>query len=67
MNFIDSVIAGKARIEEIDDWIDRWHDDPVTEETLHEFLGMTWGEFKAWVEHGLNLEEIVDVHRKESP
>jgi hypothetical protein len=32
----------------IDDYIGMWHDGPATEQ-LHEFLGMTWGQFSTWV------------------
>lgn len=35
----------------IDDAIDTWHNSGGNE-SLHEFLGMTWQEYKDWVESG---------------
>lgn len=36
--------------EEINDRVDYWHDNPELNVPLHEYLGMTWNEYKAWVE-----------------
>lgn len=47
---------GKAKAEEIDDYIEKWHNGDSTNgdltEELHEFLGMTDEEFNIWVETG---------------
>jgi len=34
---------------QIDDLLDQWHDQ-YTDIPLHEYLGMTWGEYMTWVE-----------------
>jgi hypothetical protein len=47
--FADEYLAGRIPEEDIHDWIDRWHDGDHPEE-LHEFLGLTWPEYSAWVE-----------------
>ncbi len=48
---MDDVRAGKD--VDIDDYIDRWHDDPNPfGPKLHEFLGMTWAQYKHWGQTG---------------
>lgn len=35
--------------ENIDDLVAAWHDSPTTEtRELHEYLGLTWDEYRAW-------------------
>ena len=34
---------------EIDDLIDRWHESSTIGISLHEFLGMSWEEYKQWI------------------
>lgn len=49
--FMGAVRAGEAQPSDIDAWIARWHDDPSPfGPKLHEFLGLTWDEYKRWVE-----------------
>jgi hypothetical protein len=47
--FLDEYLAARASQEDIYDWIDEWHEGDSGEE-LHEFLGLTWPEYSAWVE-----------------
>jgi hypothetical protein len=52
MNFIESCVAGKSKLEDIDDWIDRWHESPCLRTAfpnLHDYLGMTWPQYACWV------------------
>lgn len=47
------------RERDIHDAIDQWHDDEglSNDLELHEFLGLTWVEYKAWAEgRGLALD-----------
>lgn len=45
---------GPTTAENIDDRIDAWHDSPKAEtRELHEYLGWTWEEYKAWVGHNV--------------
>jgi hypothetical protein len=50
MNFMQRVRAGEVRdpANEIDDAIDAWHAGGSNME-LHEFLGMTWEEYRQFV------------------
>jgi hypothetical protein len=53
-SFVESVLSGDAGINEIDDYIEAWHslpdDSSEAGQELHEFLGMTWDEYRLWVE-----------------
>ncbi len=52
-SFMDDLRAGVTTVDQIDDYIDRWHDNPnPSGPPLHTFLGLTWGEYKRWAEHG---------------
>ena len=45
-------------LEDIDDFIDKWHDGDFEEE-LHEFLGMSWKEYSLWLSNPYILPYIV--------
>jgi len=40
----------EVKSESIDDQIDRWHRGEGGDLPLHVFLGMSWSQYKAWVE-----------------
>lgn len=48
--FMELVLDGRVAQDEIDDFIDLWHDDETADEPLHQFLGMTRAEYELWVE-----------------
>jgi hypothetical protein len=48
LNFLDQCLAGKATPDQIDDFIDRWHEAPGGRE-LDDFLGMTSEEYSLWL------------------
>ena len=52
-NFLNLYLSGKVNEAAIDDYINEWHESPdeVACE-LHEFLGMTWGQYTRWVDSG---------------
>lgn len=45
--FLDLYHAKLVTAEQIDDYIDEWHEVP-THVQLHVYLGMTWGEYRTW-------------------
>lgn len=47
--------------DKMDDEIDRWHTSPPSDAPapLHDFLGLTWREYKAWME----LTPLADILR----
>jgi hypothetical protein len=49
-SFIELCLSGDVLADEIDDFIDLWHDNKAgQDQELHEFLGMTWDEYSVWV------------------
>jgi hypothetical protein len=62
-NFIQLCLEGHALLDEIDDYVDRWHDSDSTLE-LHEFLGMTLQEYAAWVKCPDMLAAIVTGRKR---
>lgn len=56
--FLELCAAGRAAPAEIDDYVDRWHDE-ASDQALHEYLGMTREEYAAWVKDASSLVGIV--------
>lgn len=48
MSFIDLCLSGDVLEDEIDSFVDRWHEDDETTLELHEYLGMSWEEYSVW-------------------
>ena len=64
-SFVEQCINGNASLDEIDDYIDAWHDsDSDTEIELHEYLGMTWEEYSSWAVKPKFLAWIINARRK---
>ena len=47
-NFIALAVVGEALPDDIDDYVDDWHDNPG-DLALHEFLGMDRAEYALWL------------------
>lgn len=60
--FIDLCIRGEALPADIDEFVDRWHQGRSNLD-LHDFLGMTWDEYSAWVRTPSLLPRIISAHR----
>lgn len=61
-NFIEKCLTREAKPEDIDDYIDRWHDNPG-QQTLHEFLGMTRDEYAGWIADAAVLQAIISSRK----
>jgi len=61
--FISQCIEGTVLLDDIDDYIDEWHDTEPQVEKLHDFLGMTWDEYSMWVADPDILPYIVTSHK----
>jgi hypothetical protein len=61
--FVEKCIRGKVLLEEIDDFVDRWHEGKYKGK-LHDFLGMTWKEYSLWVVDPEALPFIITAHRE---
>lgn len=62
-SFIESCLLGHALLEEIDDYVDRWHEGESDDE-LHRFLGMSKSEYNVWLNDPSVLPLII-VARKQ--
>ena len=62
-NFINDVINADAILDEIDDYIEKWHDSDENR-SVYEYLGMTEEEYLLWVENDFYLKYIVSAHEK---
>jgi len=56
VNLMQRALSGN-RVN-IDDEIDAWHDSTYPG-PLHEYLGMSWEEYTAWLEKRSTIEDIV--------
>lgn len=60
-NFIEKCLEGRALPDEIDDFVDSWHEED-TDEPLYHFLGMTKREYSLWVADPDVLPYIINAH-----
>ena len=65
-DFITDCLTGDALLEEIDDYVDNWHDSQ-SKLSLQDFLGMTNCEYGSWVANPNCLPRIVIARRYNSP
>ena len=63
--FIDKCALGEVLdpAMEIYDEVGRWHDSPLDLPPLDEWLGMTWDEYKRWVQDASYLKIIIKNRR----
>ena len=59
--FVDLVLTGKAHQDDIEDFVDQWHDGDASC-SLAEFLGMSDDEYALWVEKPSALSLILQAH-----
>lgn len=67
-NFTEAVLAGEANIDDIDDYVDRWHRgiDHIDLVPLWLYLGMSRRQYARWVEDPDSLAGTVEFIRKQS-
>lgn len=64
--FLDLALGGKVLSREIDEYVAQWHHTkPGT--PLHEYLGMSWDEYVAWVEDPHIIPAIIVGRRSGKP
>lgn len=65
--FIEACLAGEALISDVDDWVDRWHDENGApggySQSLAEFLGLNATEYALWVERPESLRFAVAARK----
>lgn len=65
--FLDRVLAGVTSLDEIDDYVDRWHNSPDETRSLAEFLGFTTDEYTLWMKDAHSLHKIIKARTSRSP
>lgn len=65
--FIAACLAGAALLEDVDDWVDAWHQQADDDMSLDEFLGFTPDEGALWSERSEALRFVVAAHRYNRP
>jgi hypothetical protein len=63
--FFDLFSRGEVSADQIDDYIEAWHEGAGKEASLHEYLGLTWPEYQQWAEDAGSLHQIL-AHRREA-
>lgn len=61
--FIQLALEGYVLLDEIDDFVDRWHES-ASSVNLSEFLGMTEEEYSLWVAHPDNISIIIAARKE---
>jgi hypothetical protein len=65
-NFVELCLAGNALVEEVDDFVERWHRGSGRA-SLRDFLGMSESEYSLWVNDPDVLPYIVLSRRENRP
>lgn len=62
-SFKNAVLAGVAKIEEIDDWVDVWHlsESPASDKSLREYLGFSKDEYASWMKNSSEAQKIIGI------
>lgn len=63
MKFVDQYIRGDVNAEQVDDFIDRWHEGE-TGCSLPEYLGLAVDEFAAWIVGSLSLDDLLSPRKE---
>jgi hypothetical protein len=69
-SFFDLYSQGQALPDEIDDFIDRWHEGAnpqISGLSLHEYLGLTLDEYEIWVLDPDVLPQVLIARREARP
>ena len=65
--YIEQCLAGEVLLEEIDEFVAKWHEDKANTATLREFLGFSPEEYKLWAEKPEALAYIIFAHKNNIP
>lgn len=64
MTFVDLCLKGDAREEEIDQFVEAWHEGREGADlALHEYLGMRWEEYQFWSTTPSVLPFVLAAHK----
>ena len=57
--FKEAYLSGEATEDDLDGWVDQWHDGYKLTEFLHETLGMSYTEYCTWAGKPSKLASIL--------
>lgn len=67
-SFMDACLAGEALLDDIDDWVDTWHEHSGAprgqRESLEAYLGFDDFEYSLWAERPSLLRVIVSARKQ---
>lgn len=63
-NFIEMCINGEALEDEIDDFVEKWHEGECSDLDLHEYLGMSWEDYSIWATNPSVLRFIIAAKKR---
>ena len=61
--FVDLCLEGEVLAEEIDDFVDKWHEGG-SGQTIYSFLGLTREEYGLWVERPSSISFIMEARKR---
>ena len=61
--FVDLCLEGEVLAEEIDDFVDMWHEGS-SGQTIYAFLGLTREEYGLWVEKPSSIYFILEARKR---
>ena len=64
--FVSACLSGSALLEDVDDWVEGWHDSPH-DLSLDDYLGFSIEEGALWAERPESLRFIVAARRYGKP
>jgi hypothetical protein len=64
--FVERALAGEVMIDEIDNFVDDWHDNPRNR-PLYEHLGFTKAEYALWLRSPDALPLILSSRKLRTP
>ncbi len=65
MTYIEAVLNNKALLLDIDDYVERWHNNEAPKKyvELRDYLGMTKEDYALWVMHPNKLIDIIEKYK----
>ena len=64
-SFLKKCLEGKAKLSELGDYVERWHDGNNGDMSLQRYLGLTHAEYEAWGKNDDRIFEEFLAARKE--
>lgn len=59
--FVELLKEGIVNSDDIDSFVEEWHERYIGNKSLHEFLGMTWDEYKKITDNPKMIEIMFPV------